>query len=594
MIDVDAVLTAELERLVPMSGDPDWESIARAAGLRRKHRLLPLALVAAVAVVSIGFATPLGADIGHGLGGFHTWLTGEPGKPAPNGEQASFAAANAHSFLGFPKDTQLRELTTERVDGDTVNLSGFRTASSFCLRLSVVSTRHWSRTSCAPLADLRRRDAPVRVLFADQGVGTGAKSAWYGVDRFTAPKLQVTAGIVDDSVDAVVLHDDAGSHTVPAVSDAFLYVAADPDLGQRVRTVSAQTAKGLVSVPYTPAPFGAMFPSFAGGGGPSVAVAAPARNGRVHWLEQHEPRGEPLSVLPEKTRWWLLGFRGGGSATRILYGRVLTPAAGVPARVVLTLNAHRHGGPPAGICVETIEPGAGGGGCAPYPQVFAKTPLTVITSENGQDQFVEVSGAAADSVARIRAKLANGQWTNVPLENNVFVGQLPTAHLPARLVAYDARGRIIGVTDPVGGRRAGPGFSPARGKATQLAAVKGPNGAHSELLVGRATNGGTCLYVKTYVDVHAAGVMISCHGTAWQGPAVQLQAGNPPLFVSGRVRNDVATVRLVYSDGTTETLHPIAGGYVLAVVAPASRRKTLVRIEGLGANGSVVGTERMS
>jgi hypothetical protein len=55
MNDIDAAIAAELERMVPVGAEPDWDAIARAAGLGRRRLRRPsrvLALVAALAVAA--------------------------------------------------------------------------------------------------------------------------------------------------------------------------------------------------------------------------------------------------------------------------------------------------------------------------------------------------------------------------------------------------------------------------------------------------------------------------------------------------------------------------------------------------------------
>lgn len=593
MTDADIAITSVLEQLFPMRGEPNWNEIVAAAGVRTKTRgrrmVAAIALVVA-AVVAVTAVTPLGAEIVHGLGGFSNWITGEPGKPAPKSAQEKFREANAHSWLGFPKGTQLRQLITTSAAGASITLDGFRSGTGFCLRLSVTGKSTTGSLACAPVSDLRRQDAPVRVLIADRPIGKGTKTVWYGLDRIHSANLQITAGIAADSVRAVILTDDHGRHVVPVRANAFLYVATDPEVGQRVKTVSAQTKSGVVPVPFVPVPFafgGMQSPQNA----PTVKVASPARNGHISWLEQHVPRGQPLSVLPARIRSYLLGYRGGGPRSRILFGRVLTPDPSQPLRVVVTLNASRHGGRPAGICTSLVTKGGGGGGCAPYPETFATTPFSFTTSGGGSAQFNEVDGVASDAVAKIEVLLANGQTLPVALHDNVFSGAVPVAHLPARLVAYDAHGTIVGASESIGGfGRGGPNMAP--GKAKQLLAATGQAGAHAELYVGPATGGGECVYVKTYIDKHDGGVMEGCHPAAWQGAPVQL--GTEWQFVSGRVRSDVTSVRLEYAGGGSTTVHPTRG-YVLAVISPQHLEgaRRLVRIVGLNSTGKTVGVQKL-
>lgn len=591
MTDSDVAIKSALDQIFPARGAPDWnEVIASARASKRPPRMRrPLAFaVALAALVAVTVVTPLGAEIVHGLGGFSNWISGEPGKPAPKSDEQHFSEANAHSWLGFPKGTQLRQLITAHAEGATITLDGFRSGTSaFCLRLSVTGKSTIGSLECAPIADLRRQDAPVRVLIADRPVGKGTKTAWYGLDRIHSANLQITAGIAADSVRAVVLTDDHGHHVVPVRSNAFLYVASNPEVGQRVKTVAAETKSGLVDVPFVPAPFafGGMQPVQTA---PTVKVAAPARNGHISWLEQHVPRGQPLSVLPARIRAYLLGYRGGGPRSRIIFGRVLTPDPSQPLRVVVTLNASRHGGRPRGVCTALVTKGGGGGGCAPYPQTFATTPFNFTTSGGGSAQFNEVDGVASDAVAKITVLLDNGQTLPVALRDNVFTAAVPVAHLPARLVAYNARGAIIGASDPIGGFGGGP--SMARGKATLLLSAQGQAGAHAELYVGPATGGGECTYVKTYFNKHAGGVMEGCRPAAWRGGAVQF--GVESEFVSGRVRSDITAVRLEYAHGAPTIAHPTRG-YILAVIPPQhlERADRLVRIVGLNSAQKTVGVQ---
>ena len=75
--------------------------------------------------------------------------------------------------------------------------------------------------------------------------------------------------------------------------------------------------------------------------------------------------------------------------------------------------------------------------------------------------------------------------------------------------------------------------------------MTGPKGEHAELFVGASTNGGECMYVKHFVTVHVAGAMEGCQGPAWTGPPLRLSTDLN--FLSGRVRSDVATVRLNFA-----------------------------------------------
>jgi hypothetical protein len=598
VIDVDEVLRAELDRLVDVDARGDWDEIEARAGLKRERARRTWTLVAAGAAMAVllGIATPLGSAIVRGLDDFSTWLSGEPGSPVSEEEQREFDAANARSWLGFPQGTKLRRLITQEAEGATVDLLGFRSGSStLCLRVTVAGKTRTATLSCAPLAELRREGGPARVLLADHTVGKGDKTAWYGTDRIHSANLQITAGIVSDGVTNVVLEDDAGRHEVKTASNAFLYVDEDPEVGQRVKRVWARTASGLVPVQFAPAPFGF-------GGGvlrrevpPAPAVERHVTGGRVGWLEDREPRGDPLDVLPEGT------FQGmpprsvprprhaPTSPTNVLFGRVLAPDPDRPVRLVLTLNAHGPNGRPAGLCTWLVTSRSGGaGGCAPYPDVFKRSLMPATGMGGGSGAFLTVTGVATDDVARIEALFVDGQRVDVALEDNAFLVDLPRAKLPARLIAYDSDDRVISVSHPWFDFGGGP--SPAKGRPTSLLRVSGAGGARAELLVGPATGGGECMYVKHFVDASRAGTTVSCRDRS--GAKRALEVGSqfqPPRFIDGRVREDVETVRIRFADGTSETLTPTRG-YVLWA-APGERLfagNAAVSAEGLDEHGNVV------
>jgi hypothetical protein len=591
MIDVDETLRSELRRLVPVDSRHDWDEVVQGAGLGRdiaRRRWVTGAAVVAAAAV-LGVATPLGAALVGSVDDFSAWLTGEPGTPASESEQQAFEDANSRSWLGFPRGTQLRHLISTKAGDTTIELLGFRSGSSaLCLRLKVSGKSRWSTQECAPLAELRRSGGPARPVIVDQSVGKGDKIAWYGIDRMRSPNLQITAGIVTDDVRSVVLEDDAGRQEVDASANAFLYVAGQPEVRQRVKRIWARTDTGLISIPFVPTPFG-----FGGGVPTPTAPAAPAApvverevtGGQVGWLERREPRGESLDKLPAGT---LPGGSISGRRDNVLYGRVLTPDPDRPARVALTLNAHRPDGPAAGLCTWFVTRGGAGGGCSPYPAVFERTLTPSTLSGGGARAFVTVNGVASDDVARLEALLADGQRAEVPYKDNTFIVDLPRANLPARLIAYDAAGLVIHVSEPY--RDFARPSGPARGRATSLLRVSGPDGSRGELLVGPSTGGGECVYVKHFVDRRHTGVAVSCNGPTWTGPALQLSTQfQPPRFVSGRVRSDVHKVRLRFADGSATTLTPTRG-YILWA-APEERLDQatgVVGAEGLSANGQVL------
>jgi hypothetical protein len=583
MIDVDQRLREELDLLVPATPGPDWDGVLRLAG-RRRRRVAVAAAVFAAAACGILVATPLGSGIVHSLGGFSAWLTGQPGKPASALEQRAFEEANARSWLRFPAGTQLRRLSSvsDRATGTTVALLGFRAKSRLCLRVALTGKVRGMGTSCAPLDELRKAGAPVRVVLVDRGFGTGTKKAWYGLTRFHNPALQVTAGIAADGVRRVVVVDGSGRHTIGATSNAFLYVAPEPEVGQRVRQIWAETDTSLIRVPFAPAPFSL------GGGGPPPRAPAPPKidrkvsSGTIGWLDRREPRGQPLDVLPARSR--------GLVERHTVFGRVITPDPDRPLRVAVTLSHSRHGHRAKGLCTWLIMRGGGAsGGCGVRATTFARGPITSgITLSGGSDEFATVTGLASDDVARIVALFGDGQTMPVPLADNVYVVDIARVRLPARLVAYDAEHRVIGFTTTIGDFGEGPG--PARGRARLLLHGVSSTGTTAALYVGKSTTGGHCMFLRWRQSKYVGGVMQWCSSARWQGSPLQLNT--QPGLVAGAVRADVATVVLRFADGTRKIVTP-TDGFVLYVVPQPhlARGHQLVGATARTAAGKTIGAE---
>jgi hypothetical protein len=588
MSDVDERLREELDRFVPATLGPDWEGVLRLAGRRRRRAAVASAAFVAALAGILG-ATPLGSGIVHSLGGFSTWLTGQPGSPVSPKEQQAFDEANARSWLGFPAGTQLRRLAdvTDPATGTTIDLLGFRTKSTLCLRVSLLGKVHGGTLSCAPLADLRAAGAPVRVVLVDHGFGHGTKTAWYGLDRLTAPAYQVTAGIAADGVRRVVLDDASGRHVVRAASNAFLYVATKPDIGQRVRRIWAETDTNRIRVPFAPAPFGmggyvVRHPPAPG----PTKVDRKVSGGTIGWLDRREPRGQPLDVLPR---------RGRGLVTRhVVFGRVIAPDPSRPLRVVVTLSHSRHGHLPKGLCTWVIGRGGGaGGGCAVRADMFSRGPLvTGLGMGGGSSEFETMIGLASDDVARIVAFVGDGQTMPVSLTDNVYVVDIARSRLPAKLVAYDADGRVIGFT-PTMGDFSGGGPGPARGRARLLLRGVSPAGTTAALFVGRSTAGGRCMFLRWRRSKHVGGTTESCGAARWRGSPLQLTTMNdPPDFLAGGVRPDVAAVLVRFADGTRATVAP-TDGFVLYMVPRRhlASGHQVVGVTGRSSTGATVGTQ---
>jgi hypothetical protein len=566
MTDADQAVREELDRLTSPVPPADWDAVlVRAGSPARGRRRGAAAALAMAAAVVLCVATPLGATIAGGVGGFSSWLSGEPGQPASKSEQAAFDRANARSWVGFPSGTKLRQLglVIDPKTGKRVRLLGFRSGDTLCLRVIVTGVASAGTQGCAPLAALENGSAAVKVVLVDKAFGKGKKQAWYGLDHRTAPALQVTAGIAADGVRSISLHDLAGSHTVVVHANAFLYVVTAPEVGQHVDRITAKTARGSVAVPFAPALTGLNFgvgaikqPTPTG----PTTVERHVTGGQIGWLVGRRPVGQPLSVLPGIVR--TLAER------HAVFGRVVTPDPGQPVRVALTLSTSRHGGKATGLCTwQARASGGGGGGCAVRATLFARGPLTTGTvSFDGSSEYAQATGLATDDVRRITAFLIDGRTQPVPLHDNVYLVELARADFPVRLAAYDAGGRVIGLAT-LRGFFSVPGASPAEGRARLVQRVEGPNGAWAELYVGRSTTGGTCVYVKHHESNRVEGTQETC-APATGRKLVLNWNGDPPNLVVGAAPH-ASSVVFRFADGSRASVRPTDGYVIYAAPARA-------------------------
>jgi hypothetical protein len=588
-MSVEPHLRDELDLFVPSVGTPDWNDVLGRAGARTRTMRIRAGLAAAALVAAgmLAVATPLGTAIVHGVGDFSAWLTGQPGEPVSEKEQRAFDEANARTWLGFPAGTQLRRLASAEAAGTKVKLLGFRSGETLCLRVVASGRAPGSAQSCAPLRELRTGEAPAHVILVDRGFGRGSKREWYGTDRVSSSLVQVTAGIAADDVRSVALTDERGRHEVPVTANSFLYVAGEPEVGQRVRAVSAETTTGSIPVPIARAPFGV------GGAPASGAVPGPNRvervveGGSIGWLDRREPRGESIDVVPA-------GRMRRHLVKNMVFGRVLAPPSEPTLRIALTLNVGREAVSqldPSGVCMWLLTSGSGGGGgCSPRKSLFAKSPITSSTSlVSGSQAFLTADGLVSDDVARLAVFVTGGEEYDLPFADNVYAARIARAKLPARIVAYDAGGAIIGLStiEDFGGGGAGP----ARGEATSLLKAKSPEGSTAELLVGPSTSGGECMFIK-YRGKPATGTMISCTEPDWRRYPVLLNTyGDPGEFVMGQVRPDLVRVEIGYADGTKTTVIPTRG-YVLYEI-PAEhivKGREAVTATGFDRDGKAVPT----
>ena len=578
MIDVEPLIVSGLDRLVPLPGGEraDWQDVLGRAGVRRRRlrlsRRLSVALAALAAAAVVVAATPVGSAIVQGIGDFSAWLTGHPGTPASSSEQQAFQRSQ-RSWLAFPKGTELRHLIQTTVQGSTYTLEGFRARDELCVRLTVMGkARGGPLTSCAPLSELRARREPALVVFVDYGFGPiYGRHVHIGPDTYTPVRADVTAGIVADGVKALELAGDGGRREQAIVaSDSFVSVVTNPKVGYRTRHVWATADGRRIPIPFAQAPFD----TWRSPPTSTLKPQGPARvqrnvsGGRIGWLERREQRGAPVPTKIDRF-YARLG--------KVVFERLLTPDPTSLMRVIVTVQVGGELGAPPGfprskashVCTWLVAGGAVGGGCSPEDALFPRQPFSAGESVLlGSDQYATIDGLASDDVARLELFMATGERIPVPLRDNAFLVQAARPKYPARLVAYDRQGRVIGVQtfqEPL--TNTGPRPVPNARWRTLIRATSGP--MHARLMIASKVGGGTCYAFRWGINGSGSS---GCLPKKWVGPPIQVYFNEPQVlhrgpsvFLAGQVRPNIVRVDVHFPDGKVLTLKPNKGFVLVAV-----------------------------
>jgi hypothetical protein len=508
---------------------PDWRDVVVRARKQRTHRLL---VVLAAAVIVLGSATAVTAA----LGGFDSWLVGEPGKPASNAEQERFAAAN-RSLDSFPKDTKLRELVQADVGGKHYELYGFRSGASLCLRLKAVSLGHSIGPTCASVSKVKHATAPVVAV-----VGNGGFQ-----NRHGRPSAAVSFGLAADGVSRVEVRAVDGVHRAALGGNAYLWVENNPNTGQHVSSVTAvRPGESRITVPLSRA-----WGFYAVDAAPDRPPRGPAHvqakitNPTVGWFVRGDRRGVSLGEVRTGVRTSTSLYTNGLESTRLVkpdpFSNVLV---GLTGRWCLIVYQR---GPSTS--------------CTPGREFWSLGPLNVLLSGEG-DEFVRISGVAADGVEHVTVFLASGERQRAAFKDNLFTTLVPAAEFPARIVAYDRQGRVTGVLTwrwDIGGT------VPAVARNLQaVMRVTGPNGATAIARVGHRVRGYRCWRVDFSSGQSPGGCLPRIGG----GPALwvdAVQPGGRDLFVIGHVFGAVERVRLEFTNGDAIRTQPVGGLFLMAI-----------------------------
>lgn len=415
---------AELTRDAPaIARSRDWEDVVRRS--RRRRPIRP-AVVAAFAVVALVLgATALARTV---VSGFDEWLTGEPGQPVSADDVARFRARNEASAAPFARKTAPRELVRVEYDGRTYRLMGFRTGAAACLELAGSDPDEGGDVSCVSASALERSgdlavplrvDAPLRETKPGEPPSGHASFGLVAAETRRV-ELVTRAGTRDADVGngAFLSLSPGGREAAPTVR-AFAVDAA----GRRKRVLLAPSLRDGMDAYVTGLPVR----------GPD-RLERTVRGGSVGWVLRREPRGEPVSAALRRL--------GDGAIAFGSFARVIQPDPDDFVRFTVGVR----GGTRPELCFREISRGGIGGGCNSADVLFAARPFSGgWTYAGAGSQLVIASGLASDDVDRLILYLGNGERRAVALRDNVYFARVHRAELPARLVALDAGGRVVGL-----------------------------------------------------------------------------------------------------------------------------------------------------
>jgi hypothetical protein len=519
--EYDVYVERALATAVPLRSDrrPAWDDVVRRTGLaasettasRRSYGRAFALVVAVFAVAGALAAVPatregLAAVGRDAFDGLSSWLGREPGQPASAREQEGFEKRNAAAYAEFPAGTQLRLLKRVRVAGRTYSLLGFRSHASLCLRLvNAARPAKVGANQCVTLRELQRSSAPALV----------AADAFF---RAADNSVDGLFGFADDTVFRVEARRSRGDRTLVAVAnnafvvlrarragtvrdhppyDPIVQVAAIKQDGRRVAV--PYLANGMVD--YTQASFVPSYLSFqrvapADLPGPDAAVAR-FTGGTISWLDQREKRGQPWTPHFPRERY--------GIGTPV-FSRAIQPDPADPLRVgvFVTRVAHQSRLPRTKpgtlvLCTTELRPlrGAAGYECGGRGKPWFGKGQPLMTSSYGLGQITQRVGLAADQVAAINVFLASGRVVPAALRDNVFSFSVPTAQLPAKIVAYDSRHRPMWANVLYGPPKPTP-CPPAR------PVTPSTSRAFERIDLGKLTINGKNLFGHSPADVRAA------------------------------------------------------------------------------------------
>ncbi len=443
---------------------------------QRRRRAATIVAVALTLLVVLA-GTSAGQSLTDGfLARLSGWLTGAPGEVAPAQDSGSFAEANAAAYAKFPAGSDLRLLLHGEAAGLGFDLLGFRQGDSICLRLVRADYRSDHRSPvCMPRRELASINAPAVVAGTvryDLGGDPRCDDREVCRDYRPTGSVQATFGLVGDEVSAMKLRTFGGrSISARLANSGFLALtpSGEGDPGDTVIAALAELSDGNhLAVPllhpdirYISSARDLATKSLVASDlpGPVQLDYEPA-GGSIGWLLRRESRGDAFGNRDQ-----MIEHTGSSD-----FARAVQPDPASAYRVGFTLlrvEAEQYGG--SGnrgktlLCVQALPPlesDALRGACGPPDKLFAARPERMVIADPAgtpggpillaaasrpDSQFPAVVGAVSDDVATLRLYFAHGAAEQVPIKNNAFALQVAGIKYPAKLVAYDASGRVIGM-----------------------------------------------------------------------------------------------------------------------------------------------------
>ena len=351
--------------------------------------------------VLLALATPIGPAVARGIADFSA-VAHRQSRKAGILERAACVRRRERPLVGHSGGTELRELIRTNVDGKYV-LSGFRSGTSLCLQLNGPTRRERlpSRHACRPRVE--------------GGEGEGFEYSHASAEVLVRYRRgRRAAGGRPTRSTAIIAHLVGGNSYLWIRARAQLGESCRADLGDRQPRALDRRSGAALSVLHR-------------------CAAAPGDARRADARGEDHPAPDDRLVRTAREARHDSGTSRTGAAERPLAvdARLFKPdpssniVVGIGDDWCMVLN---HGS-----------------GCGDREHFFARGPLNWMLSGSGaSDQSMAVGGAAADGVARIEVFLTAGGRQPVPLKDNMFAALIPN-RFPVKLVAYDARGRVVGI-----------------------------------------------------------------------------------------------------------------------------------------------------